>query len=377
MSLRRTALTLAFAACALGCEARETSGRARLWTLFDLVSIAAHDGKVAADGGIMGGLRAAAIVAPLADQGAGTPSGVELVETHGFLDGLPMTYVTTEIWANMEQIWAQPLYRAIRDDGTILDDALVNEPWVFSVGPESLFYSPFWQVFGFKVPPGVDVTTLLDTRAVLEAANQTGGLRGMEGRITTLAPATVSPPAALVEAIYLDDTAAWNGRGGGRYLDLGPGRFDYSVTAVVREFPIFIFTKRNAQGLFAPVPGWPAVGASHQLFSAPPPLGSSAGGATGGTTGTLEPAFGGLWRIYTVDLDDSATLDSTGRVVTDQTCLSAAATPCVVLDSQTAVEALGPDTIHRTEVAVSCPMLQLGEQFFGVNEPHPLPGPSP
>ena len=179
---RRTALALAFAAaCAPGCDARQTAGRPRVWTLFDLVPIAARDGKVAAGGGLGDGLPATSFLTARPDSGDGTPATYELAVSQGFLDGLPMSYVTTELWANLDQIWAQPLYRAIDAQGEILEDATVREPWVFGVGPDSLFYSPFWQVFGFQVPTGIDVTSLLDTRAVLEAANQTGGLRISSG----------------------------------------------------------------------------------------------------------------------------------------------------------------------------------------------------
>jgi hypothetical protein len=379
----RTSIALVVLTGAIGCGTRDTAGRGRVWTLFDVVAAAATDGRVAVGSSIADGFPGSYFVRPSADPGAG-PDEFRLAPSLGFLNGLPMITVTTELWANVDEVWAQPMYRAIDDKGAVIDDPTVKEPWVFGVGPRGHFYSPFWQVYGFQVPEGTDVTTLLDTRAVLEAANRTGGLRTMERRITSLGPGNVEPPAEWVENSYYDDTAAWDGVGDRRYLDLGPGRFDVDDDAVVREIPLFFFAKRNDGDQLQAMLDWRNVGGTQPLFSAPPALSSgTASRGVGGSGGAssppppvdIEPNFGGLWRIHIVELPATASTMADGRAVLNRNCLDGSR-PCVVLDSQTAIESLGGARIHRTELLAAGPLLQVGDKTFPTtlqNPPLPLP----
>ena len=178
------------------------------------------------------------------------------------------------------------------------ETADVREPWVFGVGPESRFYSPFWQVYGFEVPDGVSAESLLDTRAVIAAANQTGGFRTLERRMVTAAPKTVFPANAWNELTYYDDSAAWDGQGGERYIDLGPGRFQYDEQGVVTEVPLFVFTKDGVM-----LDDWPHVGGTRPLFFGAPPLGGfGAGGAAGSMAGATIPSIRPrnrphVWRV--------------------------------------------------------------------------------
>jgi hypothetical protein len=361
---RWMALVLAFTAGALGCSGRETSGRARLWTLIDVA--AALDADPSAT---IAGVSASYLLKPSADH----PGSYELAGSHGFIEGRPATYMTTEVWENVDEIWVQPLYRAINADGTVLDDPDVREPWIFGVGPNSLFYSPFWQVYGFQLPDGVNVVDVLDQRAVLDAAKKTGGLRKMERRITPAAPSSVLPPGAWTENIYFDNTAAWDGTGDRRYIDFGPGRFDFDETGVLREVPIFAFRKRNADGDMVPF-GTTNVGGTRPLFSGAPSISNAAD--AGAPTPDLNPNFGGLWRMYTVDVPDGVGLAEDGRVVTNPSCLDGSG-PCNVLDSQSAVESLGVPRIHRTNVLLTCPLVQLGDVTFPrMQEIPPKPAPT-
>ncbi|MES1208268.1 MAG: hypothetical protein ABUS79_20220 [Pseudomonadota bacterium] len=372
--MRWAAIVLVLAAGALGCGEKENSRRARLWTLFDLARIAETQTAVAVGAaGFPDGIPLDYFLSPGPDTPAGAP-GKQLTVSTGFVDGQVMYYVTTELWSGFDRVWVQPLYRALTPDGKV-DDPEQAEPWVFGVGPQSLFYSPFWEVYGFHAPDGVDVRTLLDTRAVLQAANATGGLRKLDRRITTLAPTTVVPHPDWMENNYFDDTAAWDGAGGGRYLDFGTGRFDVDTDGVVREFPIFMFARRDDDGELRPVTGWPTVGGTRSLFSgAPVPNagGSGAGGAGGASPAPSpnpsaadfgEPRFGGLWRMYTVEVSARAVLTPEGRVLADSRCTEQGV-PCVVLDSQRAVETLGPERIRRSELLATCPMLALGSALF-------------
>jgi hypothetical protein len=279
-------------------------------------------------------------------------------------------------------VWTQPLYTAVGADGNLPDTADVREPWVFGVGPRSRFYSPFWEVYGFQVPDGVDAESLLDARAVIQAANQTGGFRRLERRIVAAAPKAVFPNFQWTEQTYYDDVAAWDGAGRRRYIDFGTGRFDYEDAGVVQEVPLFVFTKGGVL-----MKEWPHIGGTRPLFSATPTftgVDGSVGGSGDGDAGaappppdpvTIDPSFGGLWRLHTVELPPDAELLE-GRVVLHVPCGTNVYDACVVLDSQSAVESAGADRIHRTELLATCPLMQLGDTFFPrqPDGPNPPPG---
>lgn len=374
--MRWPRLALLIAAGALGCGGNQTSGRARLFTLLDLAAIFAADpqARVADGDGFPGGLPIGYFLTAGSDET--TPA--ELAVSSGFVEGQPAKYLTTELWAHFDEVWTQPLYLAVGADGRLPETPTVREPWVFGVGPHSRFYSPFWQVYGFQVPDGVSVESLLDARSVIEAANQTGGFRALERRMVAAAPATVFPANAWNELTYYDDSAAWDGQGDQRYIDLGPGRFRYDDHGVVTEVPLFVFSKDGVV-----LDDWPHVGGTRPLFSGAAPVGGfGAGGATGGmATGSIpfdpvevDLTFGGLWRLYTVDLPADAGLDADGRVLLHPVC-GPTADACVRLDSQAAIEALGADRIHRTELLATCPLIQLGETVFPRRPLAPNPAP--
>lgn len=381
--MRWPRLTLLIAAGALGCggQGSPAPGRARLLTLLDLAEIfdADPEATIAAGPQLPDGLPVSYFLTRGTDPFTGERTDTdELAVSSGFIDGKVAKFSTTELWVNFEQVWTQPLYTAVGDDGKLPNTAGVREPWVFGVGPYSRFYSPFWQVYGFQVPEGVDVETLVDTRAVIEAANRTGGFRQLQRRIVAAAPEVVFPNFQWTEQTYYDDVAAWDGAGHQRYIDFGTGRFDYDEAGVVQDLPLFVFMKGGA--LMAE---WPHIGGTRALFSATPPFTGTDGGMPGGGGAvapppdpvTIEPSFGGLWRLHTVELPpDAGLLD--GRVVLHLPCGTDVYNACVILDSQGAVESTGPDRIHRTELLVTCPLMQLGDTVFPLqpDSPNPPPG---
>jgi hypothetical protein len=172
-----------------------------------------------------------------------------------------------------------------------------------------------------------------------------------------LAPGNVVNSPDAPDSEYHADDGAWNGTGNHRYIDFGPGQFVYDEnTDVVQETPFFIFVNRSAGGAFQSA-GFPGVGGTHPLFSSPPSL-TGAGGAAGASSVTVEPSFGGLWRIYLVETF-SATAQADGRVMD---CLPSGG--CLTLDGQSAIEALGAERIHRTEILTATPLLTLGDRQF-------------
>ena len=70
------------------------------------------------------------------------------------------------MWADFREVWVQPLYVPITgwEDGRPVDARAARGAWVFSVGPDSGFYSPFWQIVYFKVPEGTPTDRLRSER---------------------------------------------------------------------------------------------------------------------------------------------------------------------------------------------------------------------
>ena len=341
---------------AAGCT-RAVPAAAQLITLYDLIPAAASGGMVASTPAFAG-FPATKWITPQDD---GTAA---LAPNQGFIDGQVAVWVTSELWVDFDEVWAQPLYRATKG-GVLLDPAAGDPPWVFSIGPRSLFYSPFWNVYGFEVPDGVDVNTILDTRAVIELANSHGGFTSLGRRITSLGPRSVTGPAAYPTATYVDNTATWYGSANHRFVDFGDGGFAEDASATVTETPMFVFATRGPDGTFQSL-GFPWVGGTRPLFSGTPSLSNPIGGASADPAAVPaavanRPSFGGLWRIHWV-IPFTPLLGADGRV-TD--CFPSG--PCLTMDGQGAIEALGADRIVASPILTASPLMQLGTEPFTAN----------
>jgi len=353
-AVRAALAVLATAVVAGGCAQSVPPG-SRLITLYDLIPAALNGGLVAGTP-TFAGFAAASWITP-ADDGTAA-----LTPVRGFIDGQTAVWTATELWVDFPEVWAQPLYRATKG-GALIAPPQAEPPWVFSIGPRSPFYSPFWNVYGFEVPDGVDVNGVLDTRAVIELANSHGGFKSLGRRISSLGPHSVVGPTAFPAATYVDDLATWYGSANHRFVDFGDGGFAEDGADTVTETPLFVFASRDAGGVFHPL-GYPWIGGTRPLFAGTPALsnplaGSSGSGGPGDTSAVpvaVRPSFGGLWRIHWV-VPFTPIPGGDGRV-TD--CLPSG--PCLTLDGQTAVEALGTDRIFPSEISMAAPLLQLGTQ---------------
>ena len=355
---RRTGRWLLGACVALsasaGCSTEAEDGRraSKLWTLLDLQPLAAANATVGPDKDFPKGIPATYAITP----GAGQNGHDALTLSVDLMEGMTAVTATPELWQNVDEVWVQPLYRATRNGQVIRE---VGVPWVFGVGPDSAFYSPYWQTYGFEVPDGVDPASLLTARDIITTANANGGFKLLNQRITVAAPSTVDVAAGEPETHYAGDSAWWDG-GWRRYIDFGRGGFTADANGVVQEIPFFAFRKPGADGTFVPaneVSGSPARHvAGVRPFGAPPSEWTI-------PTNGDRPGFGGLWRLYWVEVAGDATReDGDGLPVwgDDGT-----------LASQAAIEALPAGRIHRTEVLANCPLLRWGDnQFFA--EPPPL-----
>ena len=341
-----------------------------------------------------------------------------LVFKLAFAEGQPMGYMTTDFWANYDRIWVQPMYFLVTKwDAEAPAANRLQEPdgtpagAIFSVGPDSAFYSPFWSVFYVVVPPGTTPGTYTSARQLFDA-----GLPMHPGanRFASIAPATVDLPdeqdvtgqyqsiTSVDQSMFsvdindyllpaanpksLADTqfsrmlaSATRSRSGwidGRpveYLDFGPDNFTANAAQEVQDVPLYVFRYRKADGTDDFL-GAPNVGGVAPPFS----------GVGGYVSATNRPHFGGLWRLYLANLPPGAAMldksmatsplsGSVPELLKDRVLRVAlngvscfpllkssegATDNCTWLDSQRALEAnLGPSALGRTGLQPACPFV--------------------
>ena len=111
-----------------------------LWTLFDVQALYAGGAQptdaIATDAGLPGGIRLGSMI----------DSDGTLFEHPTLTEGYESRYMTTEVWTHFDEIWVQPLYIPVIGWETGSRTPVPGGSWIFSVGQDSLFYSPFWQV---------------------------------------------------------------------------------------------------------------------------------------------------------------------------------------------------------------------------------------
>lgn len=341
-------------------------------------------------------------------------TSAEMLETPivpAYAEGEPAGYTTTDLWFNFPEVWAQPMYVFVRPDAAGVP-APIGRP-IFSVGPKSRFYSPYWRVFQVSLPAGGDPDRYRSVRQIRDAKLP---IREIAPRLCVLAPnrkdfhIKVSTTHPLLGA----GTVATVGQGEG-YVDgesepvdvlsFGEDRFRFDARQVVAEQPLFVFTvPRQGDGVQVDAQ-LPRVGGTGPLGAQAPAL---------GTQGA--PTHGSLWRLHRVRLpgptsavpvhvldpmipglgwDPEAarahapgilvaaplTVDEATRrryafraFVGERTCVDAPnafgpGSPCRWLDSQRAIEETLAGRIDRTEILVNCPYVT----FRGAPAPPPRP----
>jgi len=323
-----------------------------LWTLFDMRA-AFEAGDTAPLGGTG--------VPPSAVLERDTDGVVHLKVQRAFADGQPAAFVTTEIWVSYaDGIWVQPLY-AQSVDGQML---VAGAPRIIDVGPDSSFYSPFWQV---NVAVVGDVPAdryrsskqLLDAAsAIVPAATHTCPLRPLDvaGRIALPPPWdawNISLGAIPVgEALYDDEGTPTHVGLFDFGVDLFEARVDAHRGTVVDELPMFVFADADGT-LLADVPRVagaaprPGAGALRRIYKVTLPRGA------GAFHGEAHPT------VVASSLSDGAdALDLEGRVALDASCFDDAASfpgGCVWLDSQAQLESiLGSASLQPTTMTATC-----------------------
>ena len=274
-------------ACALlagglaACDAPHAA-TPRLWTVADVQAIYPGgengQGAVATDAGLPGGVKV--------DKIFDSTDESKLFARATIADGYNAAYLTTEVWSHFDEVWLQPMYipATVESDGTLKSLSTDGSTWIFSVGPGSRFYSPFWQMVYVEVQPGTPQLT--SVRQVLDGKYP---LHFGPGRTVSLLPDGVSPPLPLTAG------TAWVDGAPTSFVDFGKQTFTWNADAVIDELPIFVFLMRKADGTLV-APDIPTVAGTGPLGSRgpPPPVVND------------QNRYVTYWRIYTVTLPASA-----------------------------------------------------------------------
>jgi hypothetical protein len=397
---------------AAGCDLPAKPGRPKLLTFADLETLAdTADAKTIIPGteAVPGGLR-------LRDYITKDGGGYRPTLRNTWTETYRSAYVTAELWTGFDEVWVQPVYVPITGFANGVPVKVPGEkglPWspIFSVGPGSAFYSPFWQVFYFVVSPDTDPETLRTARKIIDL-----GVPLIEGpaHVMSLVPPDgveltqtvtdvtqhVGGPTSVSKG-YLDGADA-------SFLDFGTGTFSSNEDRVVEETPLFVLVYRDESGALQKM-NVPTVAGTGPLYSNRLP-----------NVRDNVPHYGAYWRLYTVEVPATArifapptfpderadyppaligdgmygadVLDATnkpkyeyflGRVALNalpvdpanplsgcfgsltliDTRASVMPLPCQWLDSQAALEAAVPPTaIHRTDILVTCPFVSYHDQ---------------
>lgn len=314
-----------------------------------------------------------------------------------FSEGKPMGYITTDFWANYPQIWLEPMYilvtawnaQAPANNQLINPDTMKPTAPIFSIGPQSAFWSPFWQVFYVEVPAGTAPTKytsakqLFDDHLVMHPG---------PNRFVSIGTSGLSLPSAddismkiaptigdyLINGIAdLPKVVAGSQPGKGwldgvlkSTVDFGTDNFDVGTGQEIQDVPLFLFQRYDDSGNLM-LAGAPNVGGVAPLFSGQPARLSDRN----------RPQVGALWRLHVVILPDSAQIFLADkaeaaiargadrvtmhakvlRVALDGSCfdtLAAGTDTCIWLDSQRAIEDnLGEKAIQRTNLQPACPFV--------------------
>ena len=379
------------------CGQTAAPAPSRPWTMFDLAEAFESQERVLVGvDGLPGGLPYNAFV-----KGPGPLIPI----SSAFTEGGFSPYITTNVWANVREVWVQPMYILVSgfdSQGThdwirlkdMSDPGNVhNAGWVYTVGPKSRFHSPFWRTW-FAVVPGnktaADYTSSEQIlRDQLPLFPGPGWLASIVPNDTKLGPLPPAPPLAgefkapnIRRNDYLDGVKVTS-------IDFGPNRFDWNYDDEVIEQPFFVLVTCRGPGDCGPS-GAPNIGGTGPLFARRPAIAPGE-----------RPRFGSFWRLYLVALPagdgpglfiapsvDPAvretiagglsglpapplmfTPDAEHAMVVEkrsmQVALNAASCfkdqasfdKCQWLDSQKAVEESLPGAITRTGITVTCPLV--------------------
>jgi hypothetical protein len=387
----RRAAAGAFAAVALAavalaaCSPRERV-EPKVWTLYDMEEAFERGAPIAIGPTLPEGLPAGAFL-------ISNPDGnMTLKVQRAFADGQPAAFVSTDVWVDYGGvIWLQPLYAQLLTDAP--PTPVADAPRVIDVGPDSAFYSPFWQVH-YAVVGDVAPDRYQSSKALLDGASAIipAGMRtcpvrppGVVGRGLALPPPWEAWNASIALQTIPEGTAVITEEEAVETVglfDFGPGLFELAVRSagtIVAASPMYLFVDAN---------GTP-------LTDEPRVLGAGAIGIDA-ASGLPRPRTGGLWQVWEARLPATAgafhgaahaaardaasrgnqdALDYEGRVALNASaCFEDAAAGdfpggCLWLDSRERLESLlGAGRLIATEISQSGPIVLWHKQPVPVNQ---------
>jgi hypothetical protein len=324
------------------------------------------------------------------------PDGSYTLKVHpAFAEERPAAYVTSEIWSGyIDSVWLEPIYAQLASAGPppqpLVDGGTGKQaPRIVDVGPDTTFYSPFWQV-NAAVVGEVAADHFRSSHALLDAGVPIVPLGESTGPLAPREIAATPPGGHLVEPTWgtaLDDIVTsdvWLEDEGKSelvgLLNFGPNLIRLDAIpgrgAIVEALPLFLFVSTAG--------GTPSALVAEPRVAGVGPLGSGvpADVGVGPKHGWPQPRFGGFWRVTTATLPPAGgpfhadghptaaaaatgagidVKEYEGRVALDAACFDDAAHfpgGCTWLDSQARVESLlGAGALAPTELTATCPFV--------------------
>src|SRR5262249_11965030 len=139
---------------------------------------------------------------------------------------------------------------------------------IFSVGPGSAFYSPFWQMIYVDVPPGTADGTLTSVRQILDGHYP---LHPAKGWVAPLAPKeTLALASTMLPSGGRKPGTGWLDGASIPYVQFPSAPFGWDDDLAVVEVPIFHFVFLREDGTLVE-PDIPSVLGTGPLFSHTPP----------------------------------------------------------------------------------------------------------
>jgi hypothetical protein len=242
-----------------------------------------------------------------------------------YTEKVASAYMTTDLWLNFPAVWIQPMYVLVNGAGKPVtltnpdgsDSA--SKPWIFSVGPQSRFWSPYWRVHTVNV--GQDKIPDSRFRSVREVLAANLPITPGPGRLVTIAPPDMAPskpetfllpppakpetpatptmpakPFAWPTSWPVTQGQAWLDGQAVSFLDFGTSRFEWNEEGEVLDQPLFFFFVQDpTTHAWVSASAIPRIGGTGPLYARRPALAP-----------TGQPSFGSFWRLWAARLPPTA-----------------------------------------------------------------------
>src|SRR6188508_1558450 len=226
---------------AAACSQPDAPPSPAVFTLFDVKALYDEQlpptTRIAVDSSLPGGI-------PI-DQLMSADGALKVHPT--WAEGYGAAYVVTEVWTDFDELWVQPAYVPVTGWAQGVRDPLIK-PWqpIFSVGPGSRFYSPFWQIVFVDVPEGTTPESLTSAEQVLRSGYP---LYPDQGSVMVMSPGDVRFEQLTVGAFTIpvgdvQRLEGWLDGARGSYVEFPSAALSWDTRLVIDEVPIYHFVAR-------------------------------------------------------------------------------------------------------------------------------------